>query len=292
VIPLVLALGGALGVYLAFEGLTNPEPLDPRPALARQRERLVRGIREFLAGAGLPDVAPSQFALASGVAGLVCAVLAQLTLGWPIVAVVAFGLGLALPFSYFARRRDRRRAQIQEELADAIDQLTATVRAGLAMSEALAGLAVHGPVRLRPEWEALVRDQQLIGLGPALAAMRERLADPTGDLVFLALAFAEQNGGRNVTSVLAKLSQTTRARVRLQAAVRAEQARHRLTAQVLALMPLALLLVVRSINPDYLAVYDTLLGQAIIGVAVALVGLGYVLMLLLARLPEEPRVFR
>jgi Flp pilus assembly protein TadB len=151
---------------------------------------------------------------------------------------------------------------------------------------------VHGPARLRPEWEALVRDQRLIGLGPALAAMRERLADPTGDLVFLALALAEQTGGRNVTSVLARLSQTTRARVRLQAAVRAEQARHRLTAQVIAGMPLALLLVVRSINPDYLAVYDTLLGQAVIGLAVAMVGLGYVLMLLVGRLRDEPRVFR
>src|SRR5439155_15086063 len=139
----------------------------------------------------------------------------QLTLGWPLVALVGFGLGLGLPFGYYARRRDRRRARIQDELADALDQLTASVRAGLSLSEALAGLAVDGPAGLRPEWEALARDQRLLGLGPALKAMRERLADPTADLLLLALALAEQTGGPRLTPGTEKVSPTVRAPVRL-----------------------------------------------------------------------------
>lgn len=291
-IHLVLSLAGALGVFLLFQGLTAPEPLDLVAIVTARRARLTRAMAEFLAGAGLADVAPSQFVGASSLAGLLCAFVAQLVLDWPLVALVAFGLGLALPFGYYARRRDQRRAVIQDELADAIDQLTASVRAGLSLSEALAGLAVQGPRGLRPEWETLVRDQRLVGLGPALEALRARLADPTADLMLLALAFAERTGGRNLTSVLDRLSVSVRARVRLRAAVRAEQARQRLTAQILAGMPLALLVLIRAISPEYLAIYDTLLGQAILGIALAMVGVGYVLMLFLGKLPEEPRVFR
>lgn len=291
-IPVVLTVAFAVGVLLVYDGLTNPRPLALKTWLDRRQDDLARRISEFLAGAGLPDVAVHQFVLASVLAGLVVAVVAQIFLGWPVVSLVGFGLGLALPFGYYAHRRDRRRALIQAELADALDQLTAAVRAGLSMSEAFVGLASHGPVGLRSEWEALARDQRLLGLGPALAALRARLADPTVDVATLALGLAEQTGGRNVTTVLDRVSQTVRARVRLQAAVRAEQARHRLTAQIIAGLPLVLLLLVRTIDPEYLAIYNTLLGQLVVGAAVLLDGVGYLLMLWLGRLPSEPRALR
>jgi tight adherence protein B len=292
VIPVILTVLLALGMYLIYDGLTSPRRLEIGAWLDERRDGLERRIGEFLAGAGLPDVAIHQFVLASLLAGLVVAASSQAILGWPLVSGVGFGFGLILPFSYYARRRDRRRALIQAEMADAIDQLTASVRAGLSIAEALGGLAAHGPAGMKPEWATLVREQRLLGLGPALVAMRERLADPTVDVVTLALALAEQTGGRNVTTTLDQLSATVRARVRLQEAVRAEQARHRLTAQIIAGLPLILLLLVRAINPEYLAVYDTLLGQLIIGVAVLMDGVGYALMLWLGRLPGEPRLLR
>jgi tight adherence protein B len=286
----VLALGFGLGIFLAYEGLTDPRPLDPAGWLAARRAWLARPIAEFLAGAGLPDVAPRDFALASGATGLVGAAAAQLTLGWPLVALAGFLLGLALPFGYYARRRDERRARLRAELADAIDQLAAAVRAGLSLGEALAALAAHGPPGMRPEWAALARDQRLGGLSPALDAFRARLADSVVDTIALAMMLAEETGGRNLTAALDRLAVAVRGRVQLLAAARAEQARHRLTAQVIAALPLALLLLVHAISPDYLAVYDTWGGQVAIGVAALMVGLGYALMLAVARLPDDPRV--
>ena len=41
-------------------------------------------------------------------AGLAVAGVTELVLGWPFVALVAFGVGLVLPFGYYAARRDRR----------------------------------------------------------------------------------------------------------------------------------------------------------------------------------------
>jgi tight adherence protein B len=291
-VPLALSLGFGLAVYLIFEGLTHPRPLDLSTWLGGRRDRVERRVADFLAGAGLHEVAPHQFLLASLATGLVAALVAQLTLGWPFVTAVGFALGLAIPFAYYARRRDQRRALLRLELADAIDQLGASVKAGLSIGEALAALGAHGPSGMRSEWQTVVRDQRLIGLGPALEGMRQRMADPVVDTIAVALTLAETSGGHHLSAVLDRLSASVRGRVQLLDAARAEQSRYRLAAQVIAALPIVLLLLVRSENPDYLAVYDTLLGQLVIGLAVVLVGAGYVLMLVLARLPDEPRVLR
>lgn len=291
-IPLILSLLFGLGVYLVYEGLTSPRPFEPGSLLARRLRGFHLRLQDFLAGAGLADVTPRQFVLASVIAGLAVAGVTELVLGWPFVALVAFGVGLVLPFGYYAARRDCRRAEVQRELADAIDQLRLAVQAGRSVPEALAGLAHHGPEHLRPEFAALVLDQRLRGLGPALQAMKGRLADPVVDVFAEALILSERTGGRNVTAVLEQLARAVRGQLRVLEEVRAQQARHRLAAQIIAALPIALLLLTRTLNPEYLAVYDTVAGQAIIGVAILMVALGYAAMLQLGKLPGEERVFR
>ena len=76
--------------------------------------------------------------------------------------------------------------------------------------EALAGLAHSGPPALRPEFARLVREARLDGFGPAVQAMRDRLADPVVDLVAAGLALNDRLGGRNVSQVLDRLAHATR----------------------------------------------------------------------------------
>ena len=290
--PLAISLLLGVAVSLVYEGLTNPAPFDPGEAARRRLRAASDRLAEFLAAAGLPDVSPREFLGGSLLAGRVVGAVTELVLGWPLVALVGFGIGLGLPFGYYARRRDRRRAATQAQIADAIDQLRLSVEAGRSIPEGLLALASHGPSSLRPEFAALARDGRLVGLAPALRAAKARLADPVFDVVAAALILSEESGGRNLTSVLAELARAVRAQVRVAEEVRAQQARTRFAAQIIALLPVVVLMLVRLIASEYLAIYDTLIGQVVIGLAALLIAVGYVAMLQLGKLPGDERVFR
>ena len=289
-IPLVLSLLLGAGVLLLYEGLTNPRPPGAaRPEWLRQAG-IERRVALFLARAGLVDVTPRGFLLFSLGSGVAAGVLAELFLGWAVVALLAGGLGLVAPFAYYVHRHDRRRAAVQAALADAIGQLRDSIRTGLSVQEALVGLSRNGPVALRPEFERLVRETHLDGFDRALQAMRDRMADPVFDLVAAGLALNDRLGGRNVSQVLDRLAHATRAQLRIEGEVRAYQARNVLSARVVAAIPLLLLVAIRRVNPAYVSIFDGGWGQVLLAGCVASIALGYAGMVWLTRLPGEQRV--
>jgi tight adherence protein B len=275
----------ATGVYLAYEGLTNPRAT----SAGGDRFRL-RRLEEFLVRAGLRDVTPREFLLFSVVAGVVSGLAAQLFLGWGVVSLLASAVGLLGPYAYYIRRHDRRRAVVEVGLVEAIEQLRDAIRTGLSVQEALAGLARTGPEALRTEFGTLGRETRLLGFEGALRSMRGRLADPVFDIVAAALTINDRLGGRQVSQVLDRLAEATRAQLRIQQEVRAQQGRTVLSARIVAAAPLAALVGLRTTNPGYLSVFDSVWGQVVLVVCAACVGFGYAAMLYLTRLPGQRRV--
>ena len=288
-VPLLLSISFGLGVWLLYEGLTNPGAEDEPNRPPAERFRVVR---EFLVRAGLQEVTPRDFALFALAAGLFTSLAAQLLLGWPLVSGLVGLLGMVAPVAYYVRRHDRRRAAIQAGLVEAMSQLRDGIRSGLAVSEGLAALGRTGPQVLRPEFARLVRESRLNGLEAALGGMQDRLADPLFDTAASALRLNERLGGRNVSQVLDRLAQATRNQQRVLNELRASQAHTILSAQIVALVPLVVLVIIRGMNPTYLAVFNTVTGQMLLAATVLSVALGYLAMLWMARLPGEPRVLR
>lgn len=284
-IPLLLSIVFGVAIYLLYEGLTNPR----RPT---GRTRRLSGVEEYLRRAGLHDVTPLGFVAFSLGAGLVVGVLAQLLMGWGVVSLLAAGLAIIAPFVYYVQRHDRRRAAVQAALVEAIAQLRDGIRTGLSVQEALMGLARSGPETLRPEFARLVREIRLLGFEPALSAMRERLADPVFDVVAATLLLNDRLGGRNVSQVLDRLAQATRAELRVQQELRAYQARNVLSARVVAAIPLVVLAAIRQVNPGYLAIFDDWSGQLLLAGSLMSVAVGYTGMLWMTRLPGERRVLK
>lgn len=281
--PLLLSVALAAGVYLTFEGLT-------RPSRPRQPTRRLGQVEDFLVRAGLRDVRPHEFVLFSLGASLLAGLVAQTFLGWGMVSGLAAIAGLVAPYAYYLRRHDRRRAAIQAGLVEAIEQIRDAIRTGLSVQEALAGLARTGPEALRPEFATLSREMRLLGFDGALASMRDRLADPVFDMVAAALAINDRLGGRQVSHVLDRLAEATRAQLRVQEELRAQQGRTVLSARIVAAAPLLALVGLRATNPRYLAVFDSVGGQMVLVGCVLAAGLGYLVMLALTRLPGQRRV--
>lgn len=283
--PLLLSVAFGAAIYLLYEGLTNARPPSTEP-------RRMRGVEEFLIRAGLREVSPRDFVTFSLGTGVVVGVLTYILLGWGVVSVIATGLAAAAPTAYYVQRHDRRRAAFQTALVEAIGQLRDGIRTGLSVQEALAGLARSGPEALRPEFVILVREMRLVGFEPSVAAMRERLADPVFDVLAATLLLNDRLGGRNVSQVLDRLAHATRAELRVQQELRAFQARNVLSARIVAAVPLVVLIVLRQVNPGYLAIFDDWSGQMVLAGCVLSVALGYGGMLLMTRLPSEGRVLQ
>ncbi len=284
-IPLLLSVTFGAGIYLLYEGLTHPREV-------RLQLHTPTALDDFLRRAGLPDVTPRDFALFSLCAGLVTGLLAQLLLGWPIVSILAALFGLFAPLAYYVQRHDRRRAALQNALVEAIAQLRDAIRTGLSVQDALVGLARTGPETLRPEFATLVREMRLVDSETALSNMRDRLADPLFDVVAATLILNDRLGGRNVSQVLDRLAHATRAQLRIQDELRAYQAQTVMSARVVAAMPVLVLVVIRQLNPRYLAVFNDWSGQVLLALCLVSIVIGYVSMLWLTRMPGERRIFR
>jgi len=282
-IPLVLSLALAGGVYLTYDGLARPR----RTTASAARVQLAR---EFLVRAGLHGVTLRDFVVFSVLSGFVAGVVAQLALGWVAVSGLAGLAGLLGPYAYYVRRHDRRRRAVQDALVEAIEQLRDAIRTGLSVQEALAGLARTGPYVLREDFGWLTRDMRLLGFETALRVTRKRLADPVFDVVASALVINDRLGGQLVSQVLDRLADSTRAQLRIEHEVRAHQARTVLSARIVAAAPLVALVGLRATNPRYLSIFDSAVGQMVLIGCAACVALGYMAMLYLTRLPVQRRV--
>ena len=285
--PLVLSLLLAAGVLLVYLSATSGADAEGAPEAS-----LALRLDTFLAEAGVEGVSTRDFLLLSAGAGAALAVAVQLALGWPVVTAAAFLIGLVLPVWYFRQRREARRDVIQAALADAVDALRSAVRAGMSVEEGLASLARSGPEPLRLALSELVRDLRLSGLEEAVRRTQDRLADPVFDTVAAALVMSHRVGGRNLTVVLEGLGRSVRQAVQVQREVRAQQAKNVLSARIIAALPVVLILAIRGINPGYLDIFSSPVGQALVALCLLSVAVGYAAMLWTTRLPGNERVLR
>ena len=281
----LLSLAFGVGLYLVYEGLTNPGG-------TRSRAGRLPRVRQFLNRAGLREVGPIEFVVFSLGSGLALGGAGYLLLHWTGISLLLGLAGLVGPLAYYVHRHDRRRSALQAGLIDAISQLRDSIRAGLSVQEAMASLAATGPEGLRPEFANLAREMGLHGFAPALEAMRERLADPVFDMVSASLLLNEQVGGRNVSQVLDHLAQAARGEQRTQQEIHAYQARNVTSARIVAAVPLLLLVGIRAISPTYLAVFNGAGGQVLLATIFLSIAAGYLGMLWLTRLPGDARVLR
>ncbi|MCC6178025.1 MAG: type II secretion system F family protein [Chloroflexi bacterium] len=284
--PLILSLTFSVGLLLIFISATT------RWAPVREEQPPPSTLRAFLDRNGAGQVVVRDFVLISGAGGTLLALITQLALGWPMVSVAAFLLGLTLPAWYLTNRHQRERTTLQAALAEAVDSLRSAVRAGMSVEEALASLARNGPEVLRPPLAELARDLRLSGFEEAIRRSRERIADPVFDMVAAALLMSHRVGGRNLSTVLEALSRSVRQTIQVEQELRAHQAKNVLSARIIAALPLALILIIRGLNPDYLDVFSSAKGQAILALCLLSIAVGYAGMLRATRLPGEERVLQ
>jgi tight adherence protein B len=192
-----------------------------------------------------------------------------------LAALAGAGVGAMLPFLKIRRARARRFEKLEEQLPDAIDVLRRALRAGHPLGACLKLVAEDMPQPIAKEFELAFAD---INYGNdvrrAFLGFLERVPSVTM-MSFVTAVLVQRETGGNLAEVLDQISRVVRGRFKFYRKVRTLSAEGRMSAWVLALVPLMLVSLISFTSPDYLPVLThEPVGRKLIGTALGLGLLG------------------
>jgi tight adherence protein B len=165
--------------------------------------------------------------------------------------LAAFALG-AIPIVYVVQVRSRRLAKFEQQLPDAIDLFTRTMRAGHNIHSGLETIATETADPVRMEFKKLMEELALGSqVEPALHGLGRRV--PLIDLkFFITSLILQRQTGANMVAVLENLSMLVRERLNMAAKMKAHTAQQRFSAGLLCCLPLVVGLGFWILKPDYM----------------------------------------
>jgi tight adherence protein B len=176
------------------------------------------------------------------------------------------------------RKSSKRRSDLLEaQLADAVSAISAALRAGLSLSQAL---SYAGGETEAPLGETLQRASRRESLGEPLDRALDRWADEVGSddarLVNGVLSLHRRTGG-DLPRVLDRVAETLRERREMAREVRTLTAQARLSGAILGLLPIGffLFLLVTS-RKDIAAAFETPVGISAVGLGLVMQGAAFV----------------
>jgi tight adherence protein B len=164
--------------------------------------------------------------------------------------LVALGLG-SIPLVYIMRVRTRRLRKFEEQLPDAIDLFTRTMRAGHNIHSGLETIANETADPVKMEFRKLMEELALGSqVEPALHGLGKRV--PLIDLkFFITSLILQRQTGANMVTVLEGLSALVRERLNMAAKLKAHTAQQRFSAGLLCALPLVFGIISYFLKPDY-----------------------------------------
>ncbi len=224
---------------------------------SQQKAKTTLTLRMRLERSGL-NWSPQGYYIVSGIFALVAIVLVLIS-GTPIYVAAAAGAaaGLGLPrwlLGYLAKRRQKK---FIEEFVNAIDIIVRGVKSGLPLNDCIKIIAAEVPDPVKSEFQEVV-EQLRIGLpiSQALEKMYQRI--PLEEVNFFSIVIAiQQKAGGNLAEALGNLSGVLRDRRKLKAKVQAFSAEAKSSAIIIGSLPIALIIIIYIMTPDYISVLWT-----------------------------------
>lgn len=250
----------------------------------------LRGTRQPVARRPARQVLAAEPLLAQATVAFVAALATYAVTRWVVGAVLAAIAAASLPRTWRYGRAQRSLVERAEAIAGWTEMLRDTMAAAAGLEQAILATAASAPEPIRPEVTRLARrldrGERLI---PGLRRLADELANPAADLVVAALVTAAERQAREVVALLGSLARSTRAEAEMRMRTHASRARLRTTVRVvtgtLGLFAGGLII----FNPAYLLPYRTVEGQLVLLVVGAILAVGYMLMLRMARMRAPQR---
>lgn len=280
----VLGLGVGGGLLLILQACIPSPPRPVKKQLSSSR------VRRLLDQAGHRRVPTATVGFAVAACALVTfAIIFALTHAVPIALCFAvFAAGI--PWVALTWQVEKRRRTLAEVWPDVADHLRSAVRSGLSLPEALRSLSSAGPEPLRDQFAEFARQWQAgVPLDDALQDLKDRLADPVGDRIVMALQVTRELGGSDLGRLLGTLSEVLRENSRTRSELEARQSWTVNGAKLAVVAPWIVVLLL-SMQPEAAESYRGASGMAVLGIGLVVSVLCYRVMKRIGALPREERV--
>ena len=219
------------------------QSLETLPGMAR----LTRLIEQ--SGRTTPAYRVVLLSVALAAAGSVCGWMATRT--WQASLVVA-SLALLLPLAKILLDRARRMAKFEEQLPEALDVIKRALKAGHPFTHCLKLVGEDMDEPISSEFEKVFAE---INYGSdvrtAMLGLLERMPNLSVMALVTVVTIQKETGG-NLAETLERITAVIRGRFKLYRRVRTLSAEGRMSAWILALVPLVLFAAISITTPDYL----------------------------------------
>jgi tight adherence protein B len=184
-------------------------------------------------------------------------------------ALVALGFGIAagllLPHWYVKFRRKRRLKRFSAEFPNAIDIIVRGIKAGLPLGDCLKVIATETQDPVNGEFKTLVEDTTLgLPVDEAVQRLPDRIPLVEASLFAIVIAIQSRTGG-NLSEALGNLSRVLRDRKKMEGKIKAMSGEAKASAMIIAILPLAVVVVLYFSSPEYVALlFTTQIGKVVL----------------------------
>ncbi|MEX0983727.1 MAG: type II secretion system F family protein [Actinomycetota bacterium] len=216
-----------------------------------------------------------EFVVVSVASSIAMGILGAALLRALVLALVLAGIGVFLPTIALRMALQRRADRLRDQLPDVLTILASSLRAGHSFLQSLDTVAKEITAPAAGEFQRVVAE---IRLGrpaeDALEALAERVGSADFKWAVLAVNIQREVGG-NLAEILDNVADTLRERATLRRQIKVLTAEGRLSAWVLALLPVGIGLYMAAVNSDYIGLLvTTTIGWVMLGTGAVLLVLG------------------
>jgi len=174
-------------------------------------------------------------------------------LHWPIILSVVVGSALfAVPNIIVDIMRRRRLKRFINHFPEALEMFARSLRAGHSFTGAIQLVAQEMPDPIGPEFSKVFEEQNLgIPLRQALIGMTDRV-DILDVKFFVTAILIQRETGGNLAEIIDKIAYVIRERFRVQGQLKIFTAQARVSAIILAFLPIGVAVLIGIFNPEYM----------------------------------------
>ena len=241
---------------------------------AAERRGATSMIESALEQANVP-MKPGEAIIAAVLAAVLAFVLVTALTQSAIWGAIAGALLLVAALMFVNNVAARQRKKFETQLPDTLNLLATSLRAGYSLLQAVEAVGEEASEPTRREFGRAMAEIRLgRPMDDSLADIAVRMNSVDFEWAVLAIQIQREVGG-NLAEVLQTTAETMVHRNRLRREMKALTAEGRISAIILAIMPVALFIFLYFANPDYMEpLLSSTMGLLVLGGAVVFIGIG------------------
>jgi tight adherence protein B len=185
------------------------------------------------------------------------------------------GIALRAPHHVLLLLKKRRLTRFNMQLGDTLVGMSNALKAGFSILQAFETVVNDGENPIAQEFDMFLQETRVgVSFSDALNHLDQRMGSEDLTLVVNAIETARRTGG-NLTEIFEKISETIRARMRIENRIQTLTAQGRLQGVVVGVMPVIITIALMLLDPGMMIpFFHSTVGIGVVIAVVALIGFG------------------